>query len=67
MFSLSTPLATILGLCAILSSAQTPPGYSPATNTHLTASFGALNISPPGLRIPLNSTSTPCLPSNIQT
>ncbi|KAF2807391.1 PEBP-like protein [Mytilinidion resinicola] len=57
MFSLPTFLTTILGLCAILSNAQTPPGYSPASNTHLIASFGALLISPPGLHIPLNGTT----------
>jgi hypothetical protein len=35
-------------------SAQTPPGFNPATSNHLTVTYGATTINPAGITVPAN-------------
>jgi len=56
IFKMYSPLAAILTAAYTLQtvSAQTPPGFKPATSNHLTVTYGTAAVNPAGITVPGN-------------
>ncbi|KAF2464299.1 PEBP-like protein [Lindgomyces ingoldianus] len=57
--SLSTIFLAAVAVFHHSASAQSPPGFTPSTNASLPAKYNALPISPAGIHVPLNDTTSP--------